>query len=133
MSGWEWTPTDTSDIPSLAQSTGLGIPPTLVEFLLARVADLEALARAVQAETLEPDAPIGTGDDPWPSERAFAEYVTPARVLAECEAKRRIVESLRDCPTSAEFDDTRECLESVCHDLATIYADHPDYDESWRP
>lgn len=61
----------------------------------------------------------------------------PARVLAECEAKRLIVglHWTNDPTGPAPICDL--CLykppcETVLS-LALPYADHPDYDESWRP
>lgn len=50
---------------------------------------------------------------------------TKARVLAECEAKRRIVDYA-----------TRVCLPSVdivLGELALPYLDHPDYRKEWKP
>lgn len=49
----------------------------------------------------------------------------PARVLAECEAKRRIVAEV--LPTHPDYDPLY--VQKV---LALPYADHPDYDEAWR-
>lgn len=50
----------------------------------------------------------------------------PARVLAEVEAKRRILdEAIRLASYDGEF----QFLEM----LALPYADHPDYREEWRP
>ena len=46
----------------------------------------------------------------------------PARVLAECEAKRQIVQNAQD-----PGDDLFVAI------LALPYADHPDYREEWRP
>jgi len=64
----------------------------------------------------------------------------PARVLAECEAKRRIVERHADetpyCSSGAWEDTTHaEMSGVVCPTLAllaSVYADHPDYQELWR-
>ena len=50
----------------------------------------------------------------------------PARVLRECEAKRRIVDDVK----SGWFDTD---LDGACKHLAAVYSDHPDYDEAWRP
>ncbi len=54
----------------------------------------------------------------------------PARVLAECDAKRHIIElqrsDLRDDPQDWEADE-------VLRLLALPYADHPDYRMEWRP
>lgn len=55
----------------------------------------------------------------------------PDRVLAEVEAKKRLVE---------QFDQDPWCLDGgwvytdyALRELATAYASHPDYRESWRP
>jgi hypothetical protein len=78
-------------------------PLTLTDFLLARIADLEAMARAELNEGWEDI------------------------VLAECEAKRRIVECATNMHTSGpDWDE-------ACRFLALPYADHPDYREEWKP
>jgi hypothetical protein len=61
---------------------------------------------------------------------------TCSRVLADCEAKRRIVERHRSKPDTggwycAGCGDDWPCED--LRDLASVYADHPDYDEAWRP
>ena len=48
----------------------------------------------------------------------------PTRVIAECGAKRQVVEALADAG------DLRDV---VLRTLAAVYADHPDYREEWRP
>jgi hypothetical protein len=62
-----------------------------------------------------------------------------SRVLAECAAKRRIVDLHRDargdcysCSGDHGSDPTAAPCETV-RELALPYADHPDYDEAWRP
>jgi hypothetical protein len=69
----------------------------------------------------------------------------PARVLAEVEAKRRVLARHRPsggqtpacegCGYTGDNDDPRylidECPE--LRDLATIHADHPAYRQEWRP
>jgi len=108
---------------------------TLTEFLLARIAEDEAAAR----ESYEAVPP------------AFGAYgrlmlaaidyliVDPDRVLADCEAKRRIVEVHRNherdvTPYGVSLDNTaRFALEDVCRTLASSYSDHPDYRQEWRP
>lgn len=80
---------------------------------------------------------------------AVAEHVSrwdPARVLAECAAKRRIVETYqRHVREFAEAKDSLDQwnlgrlrgmvadLEYVVEELTTPYADHPDYRQEWRP
>jgi hypothetical protein len=56
----------------------------------------------------------------------------PARVLAECEAKRRIVELVLDRPIR----DHGDCKCESCWTLRLValpYADHPDYRAEWKP
>lgn len=88
----------------------------LADFLLARIAEDEAMARADLAlrfvPSLEPRI-MGTGGEP----------TDRARVLAECEAKRRIV----------EWDEVQLEEHPVLRFLALPYADHPDYREEWKP
>lgn len=85
---------------------------TLTQFLRARIAEDEATARVA---------------NDW-------NFTAEARVLAECEAKRRIVESaefVRDTPSI--HDDARTFMSNVLRRLAAVYAEHPDYREEWRP
>ena len=118
---------------------------TLTEFLLARIAEDEAVARAVSRahwrysigdtwdlEGVEHDVVRGLGD----SEIAFtfeleATHIArhdPARVLAKCEALRRIVEQYASLAKHGDSGDARWVLPL----LALPYADHPDYREEWR-
>lgn len=69
----------------------------------------------------------------------------PARVLAECEAKRRIVAAHpvvqhgTDGRGPEDEWECRKCYEypaswcTTLRALALPYADHPDYREEWRP
>jgi hypothetical protein len=92
----------------------------LAAFLLARYDEDEAAAR---------DAEAGM-DRPW---LAYKQVQTaacrhmgtwdPARVLAECEAKREIVQWYGGALAEHE---------PALRLLAAVYADHPDYDPSWR-
>lgn len=126
---------------------------TLTEFLLAR---LEEDERGLDAPAfMEADSVRGPGwgdrgDCPIcgkyqfdgtesATEDAWYEHVDQAhqrtRVLAECEAKRRIVDAAHaDYEDSLESgDDTTGLAEEVLRALALPYSDHPDYDEAWRP
>jgi hypothetical protein len=51
------------------------------------------------------------------------------RLLAECEAKRRIVEEIEGTRAPATY--TTRLLTILMH-LALPYADHPDYRDEWR-
>ena len=77
---------------------------TLTEFLLARIAEDEAAARRV--------AVVGSCEPGY----------RPARVLAECEAKRRIVKTAEGGLTSSS---------AAVQFLAAVYSDHPDYRAEW--
>lgn len=76
----------------------------LTEFLLARIAEDE-------------DGP-------------FFNAWHVGRVLAECEAKRRIVDRTQGPVAHAGQDIERRAVLSL---LAAPYADHPDYRREWKP
>lgn len=97
------------------------------EFLLARIAEDEAVARVAIAEN------GGDLDSPGPKDwelHADDYYptvdISPARVLAECEAKRLLVEY------EAQWHDPL-IPSFVLRVLVLPYADHPDYLPEWRP
>lgn len=84
----------------------------LVDFLLARIAEDEADVR---------DGRVG-----------IISLTLAARVLAECDSKRRIVEHAAQVH---RFGDAvaRQIVDNVLSLLALPYVAHPDYDEDWRP
>lgn len=96
---------------------------TLTDFLLARIAEDEEWAKHRDIVT------FGLDDS----------HMNPARVLAECEAKRRIVqrcaEVMGESDPRASLDDEgwASLMWEMMYDLATVYVDHPDYREEWRP
>lgn len=115
-------------------------PMSLTDFLLARIAEDEAVAR-----TEDNDQPHRMICGAAMLDVGFAcdcEY--PQRLLAECAAKRRIVAMAAE---SADFEDAMpirgyaraihspsiDVLVRVQQLLALPYADHPDYDDAWRP
>ena len=91
---------------------------TLTDFLLARIAEDEATARYELGDLMadRPDVYSALGG------------ADPARVLAECEAKRRIVDA-----ACLDVWEGHPLSDSALMALAAVYADHPDFDESWRP
>lgn len=130
---------------------------TLVEFLLARIAEDEADARKAAVDeggrwlVGEPFyiyASFGEHGDRmggWSGltdlrRMCIADHIVrhdPARVLVECDAKRRIVESYQqaagDEEMPAEWNDGYVCgQEFMLKLLAQPYADHPDFDPAWR-
>ena len=94
---------------------------TLTEFLLARIAEDEAGVR---------DGTVG-----------IIAISLAARILAECGAKRRILALHASGQPWCECGvwDTTEHGEpgyEICPTLRLLalpYADHPDYDQEWRP
>lgn len=134
----------------------------MTEFLQARIAEDEAVAREDQADLerefgktgaqlFSPLSNVGVGYMEYP-----AISIDNTRVLAECEAKRRIVERhaarggaedwMDDDWLSGMSEDERRghcgwctydnrVVQFPCadlHSLASIYADHPDFREEWR-
>lgn len=125
---------------------------TLAEFLLARIAEDERTARSVRRmntisgplmpEVWHGDERVYVGGHPIsPAEynQMLIDCSEPAdpdaRVLAECDAKRRIVTRIEEYDRTHISDDfSGELLaEDVLCLLALPYADHPDYREEWRP
>ena len=116
------------------------------QFLLARIAEDADRARTFLADNHEALKRAGA---PWPS-MALAGV---ERVLAECAAKRAIVDryvdnldlalSYRKLPTTgyAAADRLEHQLQEArlatsleaCVALVAVYADHPDYDDTWIP
>jgi len=107
---------------------------TIVEFLQARISEDEAQANVLIAMAAPDDwwNPTQTLNF-WPEEIAFWDVHTPARVLAECAAKRAIVQlhdmSIDPCD---EFDASFKSVPcETLRILAAVYSDHPDYQEEW--
>lgn len=94
---------------------------TLAEFLLERIAEDEAHDGWHTVE-------CGVGLGYWATGRCICGY--PARILADCEAKRRIVAWVNQWPWRAEPPSSVDGLLPL---LALPYADHPDYRPEWRP
>ncbi|WP_375490209.1 DUF6221 family protein [uncultured Jatrophihabitans sp.] len=107
----------------------------MTRFVLARVDEDERVARSA-VDKIEATYPAGDYDTAfgW-SVTATSSYASsphddgplyvlgapdPRRVLAECAAKRRIVEQFAD-------------VDGLLPLLALPYAGHPDYDASWPP
>lgn len=103
---------------------------TLTEFLLDRIAEDE-----LEVGPAGPDEGAGPNGIGWAEVGALSEVLMarPSRVVAECEAKRRIVETLIDMePVEAERRDQVVTLRWACGLLASVYADHLDFREEWR-
>jgi hypothetical protein len=101
---------------------------TLTEFLLARIAEDEVIARAATPGTLPPGLSTWEASD---REGVTEIQVDPARILAECEAKRQRVAILDDMERHPDNATSSRAYELLCLE-ATPYALHPDCREEWR-
>ena len=109
---------------------------TITEFLEARITEDEARASSGWARLR---------DSRWETTNEGQDFLTPSAVLAECAAKRAIVELHGNI--NADFqDDAAIC--QTCHDhhyhapadwpcptiraIASVYVDHADYRQEWE-
>ena len=114
---------------------------TLADFLLARISEDEAAAKAATVMRYKGDdygaAILGRDRDATQAQDEHATRHDPARVLAECDAKRRIVAKAQraDVAMGTGIDPATAAaafaLTEVLHLLALPYRDHPDYREEW--
>lgn len=102
----------------------------IVEFLEARIAEDEAAAER---------GGYHNGGGTFSNDNYGCLLIQPARILAECAAKRAIIERQRaiweqamDVTLNDIEDDANEGLDFAIRALAAVYADHPDYREEWR-
>ena len=108
---------------------------TLTDFLLARIAEDEADPWR-GAELIGSDRAVGRAEH---EALAAEERAWEARVLAECEAKRRIVDYRKRVARESEatgvpiFEAQLSAYDATLRALALPYASHPDYRESWKP
>lgn len=124
---------------------------TLTDWLLARIAEDEGVVRRANGTGFD----LGVGlDVDYIGGLPSGIHIDPARVLAECEAKRRIVEEHKmmpvrepsyglydgcceTCTAWGEYGGPNEDKTlNYCPTLRLLalpYADHPDYDEEWKP
>lgn len=110
--------------------------PDLAAFLLAMIAEDEEGARR---ESVWPNGAPKTEQD-WQyvagqADSMLVSMFSPARVLADCEARRAIVERL-----AAVVDDTinyddmaRNLADDILRLLGLSYSARPGYREEWKP
>lgn len=92
----------------------------IIEFIAARIAEDEAAAGELEES--------GPGHSAVPTHLEVSPF-TAARVLAECAAKRKILENVplvTDIPS--QMGGTSEYV-LMC--LAAVYSWHPEYQEGW--
>jgi hypothetical protein len=128
---------------------------TLAEFLLARIAETERKARSWQrlraGAWVEVQGSLGmcqewreVGSSQWrpltdeAREKIYEPVPPDPFIMAECEAKRRIVDAYQHAVEyEAQFPnpDAAEAYiyEHVIQVLALPYAAHEDFREEWRP
>jgi hypothetical protein len=127
-----------------AAPPGMMLHMELVEFLRARLDEREATAVTVKASLYDTAAHL-TFDmhdrtDPDAVVIRKVRVYDPARVLAEVEAQRRIVDEIapeverHDDQITAEWGGSNDgTAEKLLCLLALPYADHPDYRPEWKP
>lgn len=109
---------------------------TLTEFLLARIAEDEEVALHIHAgrcETPPRTVPDSMGRPMSPT-CGCDWHIT--RVLAECAAKRAILDNTYHDPEAYNPEwrlGWNACIEATAKRLALPYADHADYLPEWRP
>ena len=103
---------------------------TITEFLLARIA--------------EDEATVGTPDThdervkgiDWAEVGASSEVliIGEGRVWAECQAKRAIIRWAQQWPLRpSSAGEGIAAEDTLLRHLAAVYADHPDYQQEWKP
>lgn len=127
----------------------------LVEFLRARLDEDEAVARGASSGEWRRDGVnsvedsdgrlgiYGDGSAPMPSQVEHIVRHDPVRVLADAEAKRRIVDlweaarreydAMDKTAAQGLFAGRLSMAEAAIRALALPFANHPDYREQWRP
>lgn len=121
---------------------------TVAAFLLARIAEDEAVARASVATFPDADFLRGVLEEysqPGSQSHADSPHIAhhiarhdPAHILAECKAKRAMVEmamavgrNARLAPMDIGFVNTAMTIDRVIRALAAVYESHPDYRPEW--
>lgn len=105
----------------------------LVEFLLARIAEDEEMAHDVQSylspkDTIDVFLTRREGDE---SRSKVVRPYDPARALADCKAKREIVDLIALTDSPACHVDAWTVAKRAVRAIAMIYAEHPDFREEW--
>jgi hypothetical protein len=131
--------------------SGWDLPPGLDEFLLARIAEDKRMAANAAVASGREEWSVEDAPNDGPGSRGTAEHIArydPARILAECSAKRRTILACRAARPDMAFLGTRpqgmadfpltprdqhQFAALTLALLALPYADHHDYRPEWRP
>jgi hypothetical protein len=90
-------------------------------FYAARLDDDEVAAKAVRPDQDYADS-------------AHQERWSPARVLREVEAGRKLLAACDEAVNGPDADlGVADALEAVIRDRAAVYSDHPGYRQEWKP
>lgn len=101
----------------------------LAEFLFARIAETKAAAEQVDADHWDTDFSGWM----YPDVAELMGKFSPARVVADCDAKRLLVEVLLPIvDLGLIIGYGSESAVTALRTLGTSYVDHPDYDAEWR-
>lgn len=119
----------------------------ITEFLKARIGEDEAAAKDVASEPAGPKwgnyfkevlgaSPVeGVGDMSTSEYAAHVARHDPARVLAECAAKRAIIriaaDQIRLGQEAGLWKNWEDMATQNLSAIASVYADHPDYQQEW--
>ena len=123
------------------------LEPDLDGFLLARIAEDQRLAAGAAAATGREEWAVGVPAELPDGVAGHVTHHDPARVLADCRARRRLVLACRDArpdlhllgtrPQGLDFPvpptDQHQLAALTLALLALPYARHPDYRAAWRP
>jgi hypothetical protein len=94
----------------------------IAEFLEARIEEDERRAGSGWSSL---------GVERWATDNYGRNALTPSAVLAECAAKRAVMDAQR---TQEDDDDPSAWIVAsnvLLKSLATVYKDHPDYQQEW--
>ena len=105
----------------------------LTEFLLARITEDESRASSGWSRL---------GDTRWETDNYGRDFLTPSAALAECAAKRAIIEMAQDAtdldkyatddwPESRNLATQPYCGDVILRAIAAVYKGHPDYRQEW--
>lgn len=107
--------------------------PDLPAFLLARADDRERQAPDVHEAYCSAVSQVDWGCRVY--DASDCDCGEPARVLADCAAKREIVERLQSvlaAPYNYDLMAAQNLAEDLLLALAQPFVDHPGFDDSWR-
>jgi hypothetical protein len=109
----------------VVQASGPPAVDDLTTFLRKRIAEDKAIAE----ECTGPDWRVDPGDG---VNREHIARHDPARVLREAEAKLTVLDEL-DLAVYGQSRPYVDALLFAVRQMGIAYADHPDYQENWRP